>query len=71
MHLNFVYLPESCSAGVVDVYVRLYGSLTVQYVVIPLNPLVHPVNVLVVTPVYVIISSSIFKDHIPVEILWY
>ena len=32
-----------------------------RYVVIPLNPLVHPVNVLVVTPVYVIISSSIFK----------
>ena len=27
----------------------------------PLNPLVHPVNVLVVTPVYVIISLSIFK----------
>ena len=37
------------------------GALSAWYDVIPLNPRTHPVKVLVVRPVYVITSSSIFK----------
>ena len=33
-----------------------------MYEVIPLNPLTHPVNELVVIPVYVIISSFILNN---------
>ena len=38
------------------------GSEIVWYVVIPLNPRIHPVKVFVVIPVYVIISSSILNN---------
>ena len=38
------------------------GLLLSLYDVIPLKPLTQPVNVLVVIPVYVIISSSTFKS---------
>ena len=36
------------------------GLLTLLYDVIPLNPRAHPINELVVIPVYVIISLSIW-----------
>ena len=38
------------------------GLFVSLYDVIPLKPLTQPVNVLVVIPVYVIISSSTFKS---------
>ena len=47
------------------------GLLLSLYDVIPLKPLTQPVNVLVVIPVYVIISSSTFKSPYSFEILLY
>ena len=69
-------MPEVWVAARVSVHCKFLTSLIARYDVIPLKPLTQPVKLLVVIPVYVIISSPTFirphslgnplVDHVPI-----
>ena len=52
----------SCLDAFVSLKVRNSGFPCVSISDIPLNPRIHPVNEVLVFPVYVMISSSIFSN---------
>ena len=53
--------PDSCEEASVDLNTSSSEFISPLYDSMPLNPLIHPVNEKSVFPVYVMISSPIFK----------
>jgi len=54
--------PAICPSEVLELNTNTSGLVSALYEVIPQNPLMQPVNAVVVIPVYVIISLSILSN---------